>query len=286
MGCWGITAFESDQGLDTLNWIRNNHIPENGSLTLETIVKEFMKMETEQDESWDVPNRRLGCSHSGPVALAEVIMKFLDRDISSLDYNGKWAAGQPKFYSLVSFTASKESIQWLRDYLSDTLKFAIKNADGLKKWGGWFEEKNWLRWQGYMKTLIIRLNRLLAVPESRVDLMASWEPEQRLTGRLKTNYRAYIQQLNAKPSSDLIEMAPRIAAAQFIYQELTAEGGSGGCAGYLLQFDNPLEAAVNIWLDGQRYDRRENLERALWTAKEAVQPESAPPSREQGPTLR
>ena len=31
MGCWGITAFESDAGLDAVDFIRNN-LPEDGKL--------------------------------------------------------------------------------------------------------------------------------------------------------------------------------------------------------------------------------------------------------------
>ena len=37
MGCWGVKAFESDEGLDVLEWIIN-HIPEDGCLRL----KEFL----------------------------------------------------------------------------------------------------------------------------------------------------------------------------------------------------------------------------------------------------
>lgn len=32
MGCWGVNAFESDEGLDALEWIRN-HIPEDAVCT-------------------------------------------------------------------------------------------------------------------------------------------------------------------------------------------------------------------------------------------------------------
>ena len=46
MGCWGITAFESDEGLDAVEFIRES-IPEDGKLELETLV------ETLKRDSWN-----------------------------------------------------------------------------------------------------------------------------------------------------------------------------------------------------------------------------------------
>ena len=40
MGCWGIKAFESDEGLDALEWIRN-HIPEDGCLRLKELLNQL-----------------------------------------------------------------------------------------------------------------------------------------------------------------------------------------------------------------------------------------------------
>lgn len=40
MGCWGITAFESDTGVDTVDFIRSK-LPENGVLELEKIIEEM-----------------------------------------------------------------------------------------------------------------------------------------------------------------------------------------------------------------------------------------------------
>ena len=56
MGCWGITAFESDEGLDAVEFIRES-IPEDGKLELETLV------ETLKRDSWNAPRseeRRVG----------------------------------------------------------------------------------------------------------------------------------------------------------------------------------------------------------------------------------
>lgn len=37
MGCWGITAFESDAGLDAVGFIREN-LPVDGKLEVKTII--------------------------------------------------------------------------------------------------------------------------------------------------------------------------------------------------------------------------------------------------------
>ena len=50
MGCWGITAFESDEGLDAVEFIRES-IPEDGKAGSETLV------ETLGQDSWNAPLR-------------------------------------------------------------------------------------------------------------------------------------------------------------------------------------------------------------------------------------
>lgn len=42
MGCWGITAFESDSGLDAVAFIREN-LPKNGTVELAKIIKELQQ---------------------------------------------------------------------------------------------------------------------------------------------------------------------------------------------------------------------------------------------------
>ena len=38
MGCWGITAFESDAGLDAVDLIREN-LPDDGKMNLKTMIR-------------------------------------------------------------------------------------------------------------------------------------------------------------------------------------------------------------------------------------------------------
>lgn len=180
MGCWGITAFESDAGLDTVGLIRKN-LPEDGRLDLGKIIEVMQK---KNGRVYDVTE---GHSHTGPMALAEILVKFLNRDISELDYDEDWAKNDNKFSSITSFAASKESVQWLRDYISDTLKYAKENAEfraenatnECDQWGGWFEEKNWHDWQNHMSMLVSHLDGLLSSPESQFELI---RPQEQING--------------------------------------------------------------------------------------------------------
>ncbi len=81
MGCWGITAFESDAGLDAVEFIRRN-LPEDGKLELGKIIEAL------RQDKWNAPpDVKDAESHSSPMVLAEILVKFLDRDIGSLDFD-------------------------------------------------------------------------------------------------------------------------------------------------------------------------------------------------------
>ncbi|WP_242974093.1 DUF4259 domain-containing protein [Anaerocolumna aminovalerica] len=178
MGCWGITAFESDTGLDSVALIRKN-LPEDGKLDLGKIIEVLQK------NKWSVPDATDGYSHSGPMVLAEIMIKFIDQDVSFLGYYENWAEKDNKFSSITSFTASKKSIGWLRDYISDTLKYAKENVEfkaehatnECDKQGGWFKESDWHDWQNHMSALIRRMDIILVFPENQIDLCQPLEQE-------------------------------------------------------------------------------------------------------------
>ena len=108
----------------------------------------------------------------------------------------------------------------------------------------------------------------LAENQKEVEEMQEQDKERRLKERIKANYEAYIQQLKQKPAPDLIEMASEIAAAKFIYEELSVEGAFSDYTDYLLQFENPLEVLKDGWIEGQGYDHHEELDHALWNMAE------------------
>ena len=100
MGCWGITAFESDAGLDSVDYIRSN-LPKGGKLDLGEIIDAL------QNDQIRLPDVEFAENHTSPMALAEIVVKFLDGDMDGLDYDEDWAKEQNKFRDITSFTASK-----------------------------------------------------------------------------------------------------------------------------------------------------------------------------------
>ncbi|MCD8248626.1 MAG: DUF4259 domain-containing protein [Lachnospiraceae bacterium] len=70
MGSWGITAMESDAGLDALAAIREQ-ITEEGRLDAAQILHAFKK------DAWNAPPDSIeGQAHTSPMMLAEVMKKI------------------------------------------------------------------------------------------------------------------------------------------------------------------------------------------------------------------
>lgn len=111
MGCRGVKAFESDEGLDVLEWIIN-HIPEDGCLRL----KEFLN-QLKLDEWCRPPAAENGEYHSSTMLIAELMESFQNGTIEEWEYLPK-----NSFEKVVSFLVEKESVEEMREYLSKTLE--------------------------------------------------------------------------------------------------------------------------------------------------------------------
>lgn len=140
-------------------------------------------------DKWNAPaDAKDAKSLTSPMALTEMLIKFLDGDIDGLDYKKSRTANESKFSAVTSFTASRESVQWLRDYISDTLehareneKFKVQNGE---KWGGWFKEKDWIGRQEHMTALVNRLDTLLGSQENYFELLS---PQEQQNGECNKN---------------------------------------------------------------------------------------------------
>lgn len=88
--------------------------------------------------------------------------------------------------------------------------------------------------------------------------------EKKLQERIEANYRTYLQQLQNRPASDLIEQAAEIATVKLVYDELM-----GGCnpdyADYLLRFDNPLQLVSDQWLAEHNVSHADEMDHVLWS---------------------
>ena len=165
---------QSDDGLDAVEFIRE-HLPKDGKLELSAIIQSLL-----QDEWNRPPEVTDGQPHTSPMALAEIMVKFPEQDHESLDHDVGPYMRQNKYSMVTSFTATKESIQWVRNYTADTLRHRRRNAQmesQNRKWGGWFKEENWTGWQEHMTDLIGRLDELLLLVDSQVELVNIKEQE-------------------------------------------------------------------------------------------------------------
>lgn len=173
MGAWGITAFESDAGLDVVDAIRKS-LPEDGRLTLQTIL------ESVKTSQWrELTDPKLGNSHTSPLAVTELIFRIQDGNYSSLDYEDALSQEDKKFKDLSSFTADKESLLWLKDYLIEDLAAARNNAAlPFNPNNGWFHREDWEGWQSHMESVIERLGELLDRPEDEIDLLENGQAQE------------------------------------------------------------------------------------------------------------
>ena len=56
-------------------------------------------------------------------------------------------------------------------------KHAGSQTEDGGKWGGWFEEKNWIGWQEHMTELVSRLDTLLESSEAEIELITLQRPK-------------------------------------------------------------------------------------------------------------
>ncbi|WP_312645494.1 hypothetical protein [Hydrogenoanaerobacterium sp.] len=110
-----------------------------------------------------------------------------------------------------------------------------------------------------------------------------------LRKKLDNSMALYQKEWQQKPASDLVDMASEIAAAKFVYGELSGGRYSHEYMEYLLRFENPLEVVRDQWISEQTVDFSEELTHALWTlwdkgeseSEYTLDPEYAPVSAEE-----
>ena len=262
MGCWGISALQSDSGLDAISYVRKKLLWE-GRLDLDTVI------DTLQKSSWNrPPEASEGLSHTSFMAVAELIVLYLNKDAASLDYVGQWSEKDGKFASIQSFTASKESLAYLRDYLSDSLRYAKENAkckaEHEEMWGGWFEEENWIGWQEHMEALVSCLDTLLAAEGNLLELV----PQQQIKrdDRDKEGKKLFLPEDGMTVTFSVIMLSGRNKKGQLLQDEIY----TGGCITPNLpdfkEFAEKCRPDQFIEVDNYAYE----LEGDSWHTRKAV----------------
>ena len=122
MGAWGIKALERDEGLDVLDILKNEYVPEHPVMDLGEMI-ELMKEEV-----------MLGADSSQidflfdntAMALAELYFQW--KDNGKLDYDHEEAIWD----KVTGFTASKEALAFLLRQLTD-IKNEVPDEDGIRE---------------------------------------------------------------------------------------------------------------------------------------------------------
>ena len=122
MGAWGIKALERDEGLDVLDILKNEYVPEHPVMDLGEMI-ELMKEEV-----------MLGADSSQidflfdntAMALAELYFQW--KDNGKLDYDYEEAIWD----KVTGFTASKEALAFLLRQLTD-IKNEVPDEDGIRE---------------------------------------------------------------------------------------------------------------------------------------------------------
>ena len=122
MGAWGIKALERDEGLDVLDILKNEYVPEHPVMDLGEMI-ELMKEEGMLGE--DLSDIDFLYDNTA-MALAELYFQW--KDNSKLDYDHEEAIWD----KITGFTASKEAIAFLLRQLTD-IKNEVPDEDGIRE---------------------------------------------------------------------------------------------------------------------------------------------------------
>ena len=150
MGAWGIKALESDEGLDVIDILENEYIPEHSIMNLEEIIQ-LMRDEvmlgkdlTEVDFLFD----------NTAIALTELYFQWKEeRKFNYETENNIWE-------KVTDFISSKKSIDILLKQLID-IKNKVPDEDGEREivelWYDNGQNPNYEEWYNHLGSLIEKL---------------------------------------------------------------------------------------------------------------------------------
>ena len=122
MGAWGIKALERDEGLDVLDILKNEYVPEHPVMDLGEMI-ELMKEEVMLGSDFSQIDFLFD---NTAVALAELYFQW--KDNGKLDYDHEEAIWD----KVTGFTASKEALAFLLRQLTD-IKNEVPDEDGIRE---------------------------------------------------------------------------------------------------------------------------------------------------------
>ena len=122
MGAWGIKALERDEGLDVLDILKNEYVPEHLVMDLGEMI-ELMKEEVMLGSDFSQIDFLFD---NTAMALAELYFQW--KDNGKLDYDHEEAIWD----KVTGFTASKEALAFLLRQLTD-IKNEVPDEDGIRE---------------------------------------------------------------------------------------------------------------------------------------------------------
>ena len=164
MGAWGIKALERDEGLDVLDILKNEYVPEHPVMDLGEMI-ELMKEEVMLGSDFSQIDFLFD---NTAMALAELYFQW--KDNSKLDYDHEEAIWD----KVTGFTASKEALAFLLRQLTD-IKNEVPDEDGIREivdlWKNEDSGEIAPAWLEHLNQLIDRLDLEQSDEEQDMDIL-------------------------------------------------------------------------------------------------------------------
>ena len=164
MGAWGIKALERDEGLDVLDILKNEYVPEHPVMDLGEMI-ELMKEEVMLGSDFSQIDFLFD---NTAIALAELYFQW--KDNGKLDYDHEEAIWD----KVTGFTASKEALAFLLRQLTD-IKNEVPNEDGIREivdlWKNEDNDEIAPAWLEHLNQLIDRLDLEQSDEEQDMDIL-------------------------------------------------------------------------------------------------------------------
>ncbi|ENZ47841.1 hypothetical protein HMPREF1085_04013 [Enterocloster bolteae 90A9] len=164
MGAWGIKALERDEGLDVLDILKNEYVPEHPVMDLGEMI-ELMKEEVMLGSDFSQIDFLFD---NTAIALAELYFQW--KDNGKLDYDHEEAIWD----KVTGFTASKEALAFLLRQLTD-IKNEVPDEDGIREivdlWKNEDNDEIAPAWLEHLNQLIDRLDLEQSDEEQDMDIL-------------------------------------------------------------------------------------------------------------------
>ncbi len=152
MGAWGIRALDSDEGLDTLDFLAESYLPEHKTLDLAEVIAWMREFDCLGENPDDIDF----FYDNNAMVLAELYLEWLDK--GKLDFGDE----ENPWSKVQGFTATNEGLDALLHYLHD-IKNEVPDEDGIREsvelWRNDGKNPNFGKWQQHLDNLIQRLEQ-------------------------------------------------------------------------------------------------------------------------------